>query len=626
MIRYRYSRWDSLQEAPSFEVDQLMDQLTDRLLEEGDLDTLLKRLCQRGMTDQEGNRIHGLQELWRDLQKKRQELLEKYELDSLYQSIRRQLRELTQGRMEETEQILKELNEMIREQIAGARPDYPGFLKRYGDRLPPGYQTLGLETLLEQIQQDRARMESLLRRMPREMREELEKMMQEAFLSMDEGLRGQLQELSRNLARLSALQSYPFWGKQSLDMEQALRIREQFDQIEQLEETLREVQRGQGHLEDLEAEAVQDILGEEGRQQVERLQWVLRQLEERGYIHKSGNRYVVSLQGIRRIGQKALRDIFAHLKRDPFGQHPMERTGGGGARIEESHRYDYGDPFDLHLEATLKNCMLREAEELRQAPAAGPPARPSPARPSSPALRLRPEDFETYRQESLTQTSVVLMLDMSGSMDRYNKFLAAKKVALAMERLIRSQFPRDRFRVVGFYTLAQEISLEELPFVHPKPFGFSSLMMVDHFGSSWGPLKLELDPQDVNRLDVPMSFTNIQEGLKLSRQILSQMPGTNKQIILITDGEPTAHFEEGTLYLQYPPSPRTLQETLREVKRCTAAGIVINTFMLARDRFLERFVDQLARVNRGRAFFTTPERIGEYVVVDYLSRKRRKIA
>lgn len=625
MIRYRYSRWDPLQEAIPFDVDQLMDHLSDRVLEDGDIDVLLQRLCQRGTADQEGNQIKGLQDLWRDLQKKRQELLEKYDLDSLYQSLRDQLRGLTQERIQEAEKLIKELNEMIRERIAGARPDYQGFLERYGDRFPPNYRELGLDKLLDRIQKELAQMESLLQSMPREMREEIEKMMQEAFLSMDEGLREQLQELSRNLAKLSSLRSYPFWGKEPLDIEQALRVKEQFDRIEQLEETLREIQRGQGCLKDLPASAVLEVLGEEGRQQVERLQRLLQQLEARGYIYQRGDRYILSPRGIRRIGQKALRDIFAHLKKDPFGHHTTERPGIGGLRIDESHRYEYGDPFDLHLEATLKNSLLREADGLRSPLTFHHPPIPPPRSPHL-SLRLLPGDFETYRQENLTQTSLVLMLDMSGSMDRYNKFLAAKKVAMAMEQLIRSQFPRDGFKVVGFYTLAQEILLEDLPFVHPKPFGFSSLMMVDHFGPSWGPLALEIDSQEVNRMDIPMSFTNIQEGLKLSRQILSQMRGINKQIILITDGEPTAHFEGSYLYLQYPPSQRTLQETFREVKRCTADGIVINTFMLGKDRFLERFVDQLARINRGRAFFTTPDRIGEYVVVDYLSRKRKKIA
>jgi uncharacterized protein with von Willebrand factor type A (vWA) domain len=144
----------------------------------------------------------------------------------------------------------------------------------------------------------------------------------------------------------------------------------------------------------------------------------------------------------------------------------------------------------------------------------------------------------------------------------------------------------------------------------------------------WGYLNLEIDQTEIDRQysNVPESFTNIQQGLRCSARLLEKGNCPNKQIIMITDGEPTAHSEGGKLYLRYPPSRQTIQETLKEVGRCTRRGITINTFMLNRDSFLERFVDRITRINRGRAFFTTPDKIGEYIFVDYLHNKRRKIA
>jgi uncharacterized protein with von Willebrand factor type A (vWA) domain len=143
-----------------------------------------------------------------------------------------------------------------------------------------------------------------------------------------------------------------------------------------------------------------------------------------------------------------------------------------------------------------------------------------------------------------------------------------------------------------------------------------------------GYIDVQLDYRDVvrGRTNVPQGFTNMQQGLRMAEQMLSKRQSPNKQIILITDGQPTAHCEGDRLYLQYPPSQRTITATLQEVKRCTLKGIAINTFMLAKSYYLERFVDQMTKINRGRAFYTTPDQLGEYLVVDYLAKKRRRIA
>jgi len=294
-------------------------------------------------------------------------------------------------------------------------------------------------------------------------------------------------------------------------------------------------------------------------------------LEAAGYIRRVGNRFELTPRGMRKIGQKALQEIFAYIKKDRAGQHRMDKGGGGGERTDDTKRYEFGDPFHMDLHRTLMNAIERV--------------------PGVP-VQMHPEDFQVFKTEQLTHSATVLMLDLSLSMAMRGNFLAAKKVALALDNLIRSQFPRDNLFIVGFSTYAREVKPEKLPYL------------------SWD----EFDP-----------YTNIQHGLALSQKLLARVRGGTKQIIMISDGEPTAHIESGQLFLQYPPSPRTIRETLREVRRCTQKGIIINTFMLDRNSYLVEFIDQLTRINRGRVFYTTPERLGQYILVDYLNSRKRRI-
>jgi uncharacterized protein with von Willebrand factor type A (vWA) domain len=332
------------------------------------------------------------------------------------------------------------------------------------------------------------------------------------------------------------------------------------------------------------------------------------QLEQHGYIRKSKDKLELTAHGVRKIAQRAMHSIFASLRRDQFGKHHMARRGWGGQRLEDTKPYEFGDAFEVHLPRTVMNAVQRGAAQ--------------------PPLHLIPQDFEVYSTESTSRCNTVLLLDMSGSMERFSRFASAKKVALALDALIRLQFPRDTLHIVGFYTYAQEIKLEALPYLMPKPFGFFPYMYSDLYRNPMGYLDLQIDAADVIRgqVDVPQAFTNIQAGLQVAAHILTRQSTTNKQVILITDGEPTAHIKDNKICLEYPPSQRTLTETLKEVKRCTRHGITINTFMLGQDYYMERFVNELTRINRGRAFFTSPENIGDYILVDYMTNRRKKIA
>jgi uncharacterized protein with von Willebrand factor type A (vWA) domain len=246
----------------------------------------------------------------------------------------------------------------------------------------------------------------------------------------------------------------------------------------------------------------------------------------------------------------------------------MERTGGGHEREYTTKPYEFGDAFNLHIERTLRNAVTRSG--------AGTP------------VQLTPEDFEVERTEATVQVATVLMLDLSLSMPMRGNFLPAKKVAMALHSLISTQFPRDYLGVVTFSEVAREIQPERIPEI------------------SWDYVY----------------GTNMQHGLVLARRMLARQTGT-RQIIMVTDGEPTAHItDQGYPVFNYPPSQATVDRTLTEVRRCTRDGIRINVFMLDATPYLTRFIETVTKMNGGRAFFTTNQDLGDYVLVDFVDQRR----
>jgi uncharacterized protein with von Willebrand factor type A (vWA) domain len=292
-------------------------------------------------------------------------------------------------------------------------------------------------------------------------------------------------------------------------------------------------------------------------------------LEEAGLIENKEGRFELTPRAIRKLGQNALNELFRKLAQDKMGTHQLDRTGVGHERDYDTKPYEFGDPFNLNIERTVRNAIRRRG--------GGTP------------VELLPEDFEVERTEQLVKSSTVLMLDLSLSMPMRDNFLPAKKVAMALHSLITSQFPRDFMGIVGFSEVARELKAEQLPEV------------------SWDFVY----------------GTNMQHAFVLSRRMLAKETGT-KQIIMITDGEPTAHIlDNGEPFFSYPPVRETVDATLQEVARCTREGITINTFMLDANSYLQEFIERLTQMNRGRAFFTTPETLGDYVLVDFIEQKRQ---
>ncbi|RAQ94593.1 VWA domain-containing protein [Thermogemmatispora tikiterensis] len=501
------------------------------------------------------------------------ESLRQQMMQQFFQGMRQSLQSMTPEDIARLREMIRELNRMLRERQQGLNPDFDSFMEKYGEYFP-GVNTL--DDLIEQMQQRMAAMQALLENLSPEQRQELENLMEQ--LISDDRIRVDLMELAQNLQALAPLDDYrmrfPFRGSEPLPFNEALRMMGRLQQMEGLEEQLQQARR----LDDLEAidsEKVRELLGSDEYRSLEELKALMKILEEAGYIQRKGNRWELTARAIRKIGQKALQDIFDKLKRDGFGRHVSPFRGPGGERTDESKRYEFGDPFLLDLQKTVMNAVYRNGT--------GTP------------IRLSQEDFEVYRTEFTTQSSTVLMLDMSMSMIYNGCQQAAKKVAVALESLIRSQFPRDNLYIVGFSFVAREYKPEEL-------------IEIGRYDHSQG--------------------TNLAHGLMLARQLLSRHRGVNKQIILVTDGGPTVWYEEelGGWQFAYPPNPWAEQQALLEVQRCTREGITINTFMLEDDRWMVSFVNQMAEINHGRTFYTDKNNLGEYLLVDYLNSKRKRIS
>ncbi len=673
----RYSRWDGSQLLGDLDADEILAALADDVMEEGDLAEALRRLMERGWRSGDPTRgdLAGLRDLMDRLERRREELLERYQLRDVLSDIRRQLDEIVaqeragverrldaaspasgeessgdpalrsmlrdvaarrldqldalptdvggrirgledydflepdaRQRFEElveglrkqvldqyvagmsdairsmkpedlaaNREMVRDLNELIRQRLVGGDPDASEFLARHGQFFP-GAQTL--DDIIDQLARRMAAMQSLLRSMSPEQRAELQSTMQ--ALLRDDRLLIDLAQLASNLDLLlpgGLGERVPFEGDRPLGLDGALAQIGQLQAMDRLEDALSDVE-SPADLASIDRAEVRQLLGDDAVRELEALDDLARRLQEAGYLTADGDRLGLTARGSRKIGQKVLDDLFARLQRDAFGGHRIDRAGRGGEPEETTKPYEFGDPFHLDLRGTLFNALSREENAPR-------------VRGPSGALHLRPSDFEVHRTEQLTQTSTVLLLDMSRSMLLRGCFLAAKKVAVALDTLIRTQYPRDHLAVIGFAYYAREI-----------PPG--TLAELTWHGYEYG--------------------TNLQHGLLLARRALERHPSSNKEIVVITDGEPTAHFEDGQVEFNYPPTRRTIGETLREVQRCTKEGITINTFMLERSRALAEFVAHLTRLNRGRAFYATPERLGEYILVDFVNRRTKRVS
>jgi len=544
---------------------------------------LLERMAarnQQALEDLPGDpagRIKGLNDydfMDPNARQKFQELLASLQqqmLQQTFQGMQQAMQNMSAQDLQEMRNMLRDLNEMLDERKRGGEPDFERFMHKYGHFFGPDIKNL--DELLDHMARQMAAMQNLLDSMTPEMRQQLQESM-DAVMN-DPEIQEQLSQLAQNLGQLMPDNPYrgqfDIGGSEDLTLGEAMRLMERLREMEEVEDQLKGV-RDWRDLEHVDDQKIRELLGDEMGQDLDQLKQLTKLLEDAGYVQRTRKGYELTSRGVRKIGQNALRDIFQDLKRDRFGQHKLDRSGRGGERTDDTKSYEFGDPFLLDLPKTVMNAVYRDG--------IGSPVHP------------QPEDFEVYRTEMMSQSSTVLMVDMSRSMLYNGCFTAAKKVALALDSLIRSQFPRDNLYIIGFSYIATELKPSMLPNISWDEYNYG---------------------------------TNMQHGFMLSRQLLARHKGGNKQVIVITDGEPTAHFDGTEVRFSYPPTYQTLQETLKEVVRCTRERITINTFMLERSPYMAGFVSEMAKINKGRAFFATPDHLGEYILVDYVANKRRHV-
>lgn len=634
--------------------------IADDLLYHGDLDAALRRLLQDGFSTADGRRIEGLQELLSRLRRRRQELaardlggltedlvrdldevlaleraaldeirrdgaagpaaeraasahaeldllpeglaerlgaLSRYEFASseaserfaeLTERLRHDLAQLfldraaaaaAQAGPAEREHLragLAALNDMLAQRARGDEldPGFEAFMAEFGDLFPAASS---LDELLRQLATRMAGASALLASMDPEQRAELERLSQDLLSDLDlawqvdqlaEALRGALPGLGWDQAVPGERGGAPLGLGEAGDLFQELT---ELGHLERLLGSSLEP----GALLEVDPETAGRLLGPDAADALEALARVTRRLEEAGLVDRREGRLTLTPRGLRRLGTRALDEVFGRLGRARQGDHPVPQPGTGNERSGQTKAYEHGDPFHLDIHETIRNAVLRNA-------AAGPAGRPVVP------VRLAPDDFAVEQTEHATAASTVLAVDLSLSMPMRDNFLAAKKVAIALQALIASQYPRDYLGLVGFSATAREIKPRDLPEV------------------SW---------------DFAYG-TNLQHALALSRRLLANRAGA-KQVVLITDGEPTAHaLDDGEVFFHYPPAAETIRATLLEVDRCTRERITINTFVLDATGSLRAFVEQMTRRNKGRAFFTTPERLGDYVLLDFVEHRR----
>lgn len=324
-------------------------------------------------------------------------------------------------------------------------------------------------------------------------------------------------------------------------------------------------------------------------------QELLQKLIDEGLLEKMGAKWKLTPRAINAMQRKALMEVFARLSQGRREGHETPDPGAGGERVEGTRPYQFGDPVsELDLHATLRNTLKRHGPGL--------------------PLHINEHDFELHQAESHTSCSTVILLDMSGSMARYRRFYHAKKCAMAMHALIRQRFPQDTVDLVGFYSSASVIPEQKLPLLSPK-----QVTLFDY------EVRMRVPVTQID--DAPQHFTNLHMGLLTARRILARRGGDNKQIFIITDGQPTAHLQGDYIYLLYPPANTTTVTTLKEALRIARQGIRLCTFALTEDyAYMDwvGFVDQLARLTRGVAFYCAGGDLSECIMESYLSGRKRK--
>jgi len=490
-------------------------------------------------------------------------------LDAAFRRLGEGLSDLGPEEIAALKDMLSELNALLERHAAGTGPsqaEFDAFMARHGRFFPERPRTF--DELVATLARRAAAFGRLLASLGPEQRAELASLTEQLLGDLDLAF-----EVDRLGANLRAVAGTPLWdqamamGGEPLGLRESLEALEELSGLEELERALGQDYPG-ASLADVDVDALRAALGEEAARDLDRLRRIERMLEEAGVVVRSGGRLHLTPRGVRKLGERALAKVFDQLVADRPGSHEVASSGGSEELTGASRPWRFGDPFRLDLRRTLHNAVVRSG------PSEGP-------------LRLVPDDFEVAEAERRTMVATVLLLDMSRSMPLRGHWLPAKRMALALHTLIATAYPEDRLSIVGFSDYAREMTTADLA---------------------------EVDWE-------PVYGTNMEHAFNLAGRLLAKFPEADKQVLLVTDGEPTAHLEGEYVFFNWPPVPETIEKTLREALRLARAGVTVNVFMLEQSPGLVAFVDRLARLVRGRVFTVPDAELGAVIVGDYVRRR-----
>ncbi|HEY2129115.1 MAG TPA: hypothetical protein VGH77_18200 [Streptosporangiaceae bacterium] len=506
------------------------------------------------------------------------DLLRSEVLDSQFRGMKEVLQQPDPEAMQRVKDMLADLNQMLEADTRGqhTQADFDSFMDRYGEMFPENPRDL--EELVDSLVRRATAAQRLLGSLTDGQRDELAALMEQTL--QDAGLAAEMSRLSDALrARRpemdqAAWSGDPMTGDQPLGLSDATSALADLADLADLESELRQDYPG-ARLDDVDEAAVRRALGRQAVDDMEALRQTERELERQGYLQRNQGQLELTPKAVRRLGETALRRVFADLPEGGYGDHEQRDAGQAGEYTGATRRWQFGDEQAIDAPATVRNALLREAGTPRSAESHG--------------VRLSGRDFEVGETQRRASAAVCLLVDLSYSMALRGTWGAAKQTALALHALVRSRFPQDSIQVIGFSNYARELRETDLA------------------GLGWDMVQ----------------GTNLHHALVLAGRYLDRRPEHDPVVLIVTDGEPTAHLRrDGRSWFVWPPAPETIQLTLAEVDKMTRRHASLNVFMLAEDERLTDFVNEVARRNGGRVLNAVPERLGEFVVRDFLRTRR----
>jgi uncharacterized protein with von Willebrand factor type A (vWA) domain len=513
------------------------------------------------------------------------ELLRREVLDSQFRGMKDALANPDPEALRRVKDMMAELNAMLDADARGehTQEDFDAFMERYGDLFPD--RPANLEELVDQLARRAMAAQRLMSSLSAEQRDELAGLMDQAL--SDAGLAAEMARLADALRARRPEIDMAGWQQESMTGDDPLGLGDATTALADLADLADlEAALGQDYpgasLDDIDEESIRRSLGRQAVDDMEALRQIERELERQGYLQRTAGRLELTPKAVRRLGETALRQIFADLPEGRFGDHDQRDAGQAGERTGATRPWQFGDEQAIDTPATVRNALLRDATAIRDRADGGPDG-------GLPRVRLSPEDFEVGETERRGAAAVCLLVDLSYSMALRGTWGVAKQTALALHALVRSRYPQDSIQVVGFSNYARELKETDLA------------------GLGWDMVQ----------------GTNLHHALVLAGRFLDQRPEHDPVVLIVTDGEPTAHLRrDGQYWFDWPPAPETLELTLAEVDKMTRRRAQLNIFMLADDERLTAFVEEVARRNGGRVLRAQPDRLGEYVVRDFLRTRR----